>query len=177
MGLPSMKNNYSCSTTHLLKTYSLMQRKSLDIFPKTNSMKPMFAAYSTVAEHLWKTCKGFRQQKELGIQINTITLTKKLIQHASISKYVLVSQEELQTLMLALQKKSMTLFRSQLVMDTWACLTISRRSNGILDSSTLREVRTTSFLYRKLLDESRLSLVHNNKCNHYIILSRNIFSQ
>ena len=52
------------------------------------------------------------------MQIMAMTLNKKLIQHARISKYVLVSQEELQTLMLALQKKSMTLFRSQLVMDT-----------------------------------------------------------
>ena len=53
------------------------------------------------------------------MQIMAMTLIKKLNQkHARISKYVLVSQEELQTLMLALQKKSMTLFRSQLVMDT-----------------------------------------------------------
>ena len=154
-----------------------MQRWRWKVCKEIVLNKPMFAAYSIVAEHLWKgkIWKGFRQTKEFRMQIMAMTLNKKLIQHARISKYVLVSQEELQTLMLALQKKSMTLFRSQLVMDTWACLAISRRSNGLLDSSTLREVRTTSFLYRKLLDECRLSLVHNNKCNQCSILSRNIF--
>lgn len=47
--------------------------------------------------------------------MNTMTLNKKLIQHAGISKYVLVGLEELRKLMLALQEKSMTFVRSQLI--------------------------------------------------------------